>query len=133
MSVKDDWDRLDSETRTWLLENPASLVLPHAMSVRLRKDARCAFSYDPHGQIVLSRDDHEFIREKAEAAGTIRIPEREYRFFDTAPLPVIGQTTPGIPATASPDDASNLRGGTGNGNEVEREVADEPTASRDLG
>ncbi|WP_284755511.1 hypothetical protein [Arthrobacter sp. efr-133-R2A-120] len=89
VNIRDEWDRLDSETRTWLLENPASLLLPPAMSAKFRKDPCGDIEFDPKGQVVLSRDDHDFIRGKAEAAGTIRAPMGEYRFFDTAPLPVI--------------------------------------------
>ena len=64
MSLKDEWDRLDSETRTWLLENPGCLVVPRAMSDKIVKDAHGDLACDPHGQVVLSRDDHDFIREK---------------------------------------------------------------------
>ncbi|MDP9905373.1 hypothetical protein [Arthrobacter bambusae] len=94
MSLKDEWDRLDSETRTWLLENPACLVLPPAMSAKISKDAQEDIACDPQGQVVLSREDHDFLREKAEAAGTIRVPAGEYRFFDTATLPVVGKAPP---------------------------------------
>ena len=90
MSIKHEWNRLDSETRTWLLENPASLVLPQALSSRISNEEYKDVEYDVHGQVVLTRDDHDFLRDKAEAAGTIRIPDTEYRFFDTAPIPVIG-------------------------------------------
>ncbi|MBT8163490.1 hypothetical protein KKI43_23965 [Arthrobacter sp. GN70] len=94
MSLKDEWEWLDSDTRTWRMENPACLVLPAAMSTKL--DARGDVEYDPNGQVVLSGDDHDFIREKAaEAAGKpIHLPTREYRFFDTAPLPVISEEPP---------------------------------------
>ncbi|MDQ0075651.1 hypothetical protein [Arthrobacter oryzae] len=106
MSLKDEWDRLDSETRTWLLENPGCLIVPRAMSAKITKDAHGDLTCDPHGQVVLSRDDHDFIREKAEAAGTIRVPATtEYQFFDTAPVPVIRRTPPGRHAAASPDKA----------------------------
>lgn len=94
MSIKHEWNRLDSETRTWLLENPACLVLPEALSRRVSNEGYKDVEYDVHGQVVLSRDDHDFLRDKAEAAGTIRIPDTEYRFFDTAPIPIIG--TPSI-------------------------------------
>lgn len=95
MSLKDEWDRLDSETRTWLLENPACLVLPSAVSAKFSRDVREAIERDARGQVVLSREDHDFVREKAEAAGKpIRFPTREYRFFDTAPLPVIRKVPP---------------------------------------
>ncbi|MET3141116.1 UNVERIFIED_ORG: hypothetical protein ABIB19_001563 [Arthrobacter sp. UYEF10] len=37
---------------------------------------------------MLSRDDHDFVRDKAEAAGTIHAPAAtEYRFFDSTSLP----------------------------------------------
>ena len=102
VSLKDEWDRLDSATRTWLLENPACLVLPPALSAKFSKAAHGDIAGDPHGQVVLSPDDHDFIREKAEAAGkTIRLPVREYRFFDTAPLPVIRKAQ--SKGAASPD------------------------------
>lgn len=106
MTLKDEWDRLDSGTRTWLLENPACLVLPPAMSAKITKDARTDIACDRHGQVVLSAEDHGFIREKAEAAGKpIHLPVREYRFFDTAPLPVIRTAPSGRSTAASPDEA----------------------------
>ncbi len=89
VSIKDGWDRLDSETRTWLLEHPECLVLPQAMSEKFCKAPHGDIELDQHGQVVLCREDRDFIRDKAEAAGTIRAPEGEYLFFDTAPVPVI--------------------------------------------
>jgi hypothetical protein len=68
MSLKDEWDHLDSDTRAWLLENPGCLVVPRTMSAKISKEAHEDFEQDQHGQIVLSRADHDFIREKAEAA-----------------------------------------------------------------
>ena len=79
MSLKDEWERLDAETRTFLLENPGCLVLPRAMSAKMIKGADGDLESDTHGQVVLSQADHEFIREKAEAAGTIRVHPMEYR------------------------------------------------------
>lgn len=106
VSLKDEWDRLDSETRTWLLENPGSLTVPAAMSAKISKDAHRDIAYDPQGQVVLSRADHDFIREKAEAAGTIHAPSAtEYRFFDTATLPVVGGPRSATRAEDSPDEA----------------------------
>lgn len=71
VSLKDEWDRLDPETRNWLLENPGCVILPRTMSEKIDQDAAGDIERDQHGQIVLSRDDHDFIRDKAEAAGTI--------------------------------------------------------------
>lgn len=106
MSLRDEWDRLGTETRTWLLENPGCLVVPRAMSDKINKDAHGDFACDPDGQVVLSRADHDFIREKAEAAGTIHVPAADgYQFFDTATLPVVKQTPHGRHAAVSPDEA----------------------------
>lgn len=105
MSLKDEWDRLDSEARTWLLENPGCLVVPRTMSARISEEAREDFERDPHGQIILSRADHDFIREKAEAAGTIRVPATDYQFFDTAAVPVIRRPSSGKHVAGSQDEA----------------------------
>jgi hypothetical protein len=105
MSLKDEWDHLDSETRSWLLENPGCLVLPRSMSAKISKEAREDIERDQHGQVVLSRADHDFIREKAEAAGTIRVPATDYQFFDTAAVPVIRRAPSGKRAATSPDEA----------------------------
>jgi hypothetical protein len=80
MSLKDEWDRLDSETRSWLLENPGCLVLPHTMSAKISKAAHEGIEHDQHGQAVLSRADHDFIREKAEAAEQSAFPRRTTGF-----------------------------------------------------
>lgn len=105
MSLKDEWDHLDSATRSWLLENPGCLVVPRTMSAKISTEAHGDFELDQHGQIVLSRDDHDFIREKAEAAGTIRVPASDYQFFDTAAVPVIRRAPSGRHAAAPPDEA----------------------------
>ena len=105
MSLTDRWDRLDSETRTWLLENPGCLVLPRALSAKVEEEAQGDIERDPHGQIVLSRADHNFIRDKAEAAGTIRVPAADFQFFDTAAMPVIKPAPHGKHAAEAPTDA----------------------------
>ncbi|MBT2513160.1 hypothetical protein J7E82_06300 [Arthrobacter sp. ISL-30] len=86
MNLKGEWDHLDSETRQWLLDNPGCLILPRTMSARVCERAAERIECDQHGQIELSREDPDFIREKAEAAGTIRAAaDTEYRFFDSTP------------------------------------------------
>jgi hypothetical protein len=105
MSLKDEWDHLDAETRSWLLENPGCLILPRTLSAKVSKEAHEDLEHDQHGQVVLSREDHAFIREKAEAAGTIRAPATGYRFFDTAAVPVIRRAPSGKHAAPAPDEA----------------------------
>ncbi|WCI09231.1 hypothetical protein PJ267_05245 [Arthrobacter sp. OVS8] len=71
-------------------------------SEKITKESHGDYETDAHGQVLLSRADHDFIREKAEAAGTIHVPAADYRFFDTAPSPVI-RRPPGSHPAASPD------------------------------
>lgn len=81
VSLKDEWDRLDPETQNWLLDNPGCVILPRTMSEKIDREAAGDIERDQHGQIVLSRDDHDFIRDKAEASGTIHPPAgTEHRF-----------------------------------------------------
>jgi hypothetical protein len=76
VNLKGEWDHLDSETRQWLLDNPGCLILPRAMSARVCARSAEPVECDQHGQIELSREDLDFIREKAEAVGTMRAPGR---------------------------------------------------------
>lgn len=88
MNLKDEWGRLDSETRKWLLDNPGCLILPRTVSAKISSDVHRDIERDQHGQIVLSRDDHAFLRDKAEAAGTIHAATAtEFHFFDSTALP----------------------------------------------
>jgi hypothetical protein len=64
VSLKDEWDRLDSETRQWLRDNPGCMILPRTMSARISEEAATEIERDQHGQIILSWDDHEFVRGK---------------------------------------------------------------------
>lgn len=87
VNLKEEWNRLDSETRKWLLDNPGCLILPLQMSAKIRAEAHTGIELDQHGQVVLSMEDHDFLRSKAEAAGTIHAPSTmEYKFFDSSPL-----------------------------------------------
>ncbi|GAP56713.1 hypothetical protein AHiyo6_32780 [Arthrobacter sp. Hiyo6] len=104
VNLKDEWDRLDPETRTWLLENPECLKVPAAMSAKISQEAHGDIACDPNGQVVLSPADHDFIREKAEAAGTIRVPATDYQFFDTAALPVVKRAPSGRHSAAPPEE-----------------------------
>ena len=79
MNLKDEWERLDSETRKWLLENPGCVILPRTMSARICRDAAGKIDCDQHGQIALSREDLDFIREKSSGTGSVT---SEHLFFD---------------------------------------------------
>ena len=84
MSLRDEWDRLDLETRQWILDNPGCVILPRTVSEKISKDSTGEFDRDEHGEISLSREDLDFIREKAAGAGQDPAPAAtEHRFFDT--------------------------------------------------
>ncbi len=82
MTLAEEWDRLDSETRQWLLDNPGCVVVPRTVSARIREYAAGHIDVDLHGQMLLSREDLDFIRGKGAAVGAGEISE-ELQFFDT--------------------------------------------------
>lgn len=81
MTLKDEWDRLDSETRHWLLDNPGCAMVPCTVTDRIREISVGSIEMDGHGQMVLSREDLDFLREKGTGVGAARGSE-EFRFFD---------------------------------------------------
>ena len=80
MSIKDQWDRLDSATRKWLIDNPGCLILPRTITATICKETGTDEGDRP-GETVLSQEDRDFIQAKAHEA---EAPPREYRFFDAA-------------------------------------------------
>jgi hypothetical protein len=68
MTLKDEWDRLNSETRQWLLDNPRCVVVPRTVAALINQKSAGQVEIDGHGQMLLSREDLDFIREKGTAA-----------------------------------------------------------------
>ncbi|WP_457974596.1 hypothetical protein [Arthrobacter sp. D1-17] len=68
MTVEDQWDRLDPETKKWLLDNPGCLILPHGITATIREESGQDMECDQHGQMLLSPQDRDFIRSKATVA-----------------------------------------------------------------
>ncbi len=83
MTLKEEWDRLGSETRQWLLDNPGCVIVPRTVSARIKENIAGHIEVDDHGQMLLSREDLNFIREKGTGVGTGEI-SGELRFFDAA-------------------------------------------------
>ncbi|WP_258804118.1 hypothetical protein [Pseudarthrobacter sp. NS4] len=81
MALKDEWDRLDSETRQWLLDNPGCVMVPRTVAALIQQNSTGHLEVDEHGQMLLSREDLDFIREKGTGIGAREISE-EVRFFD---------------------------------------------------
>ncbi|WP_306907073.1 hypothetical protein [Arthrobacter pascens] len=81
MTLKEEWDRLDSETRQWLLANPGCVLVPRTVTARIKQESVRRIEVDDHGQMMLSREDLDFIREKGADAdagqGSV-----DFRFFD---------------------------------------------------
>ncbi|WP_258805753.1 hypothetical protein [Pseudarthrobacter sp. NS4] len=56
-------------------------MVPHTVSARIKEIAAGHIEVDEHGQMLLSREDLDFIREKGTGVGTREISE-ELQFFD---------------------------------------------------
>ena len=65
MCISELWDRLDATTQRWLLENPGCQILPRTISTKINIAAGETIECDRHGQIVLSKEDRDFIAAKA--------------------------------------------------------------------
>jgi hypothetical protein len=85
MNLKDVWDRLHPGTRKWLLDNAGCVILPRTLSARISMETGGYTERDQYGQIVLSREDLDFIRAKAEAAGIGAVRKTDYLLFDRTP------------------------------------------------
>ncbi|WP_258804835.1 hypothetical protein [Pseudarthrobacter sp. NS4] len=81
MTLKEEWDRLDSETRHWLLDNPGCVLVPNTITARIRQNSEKSIEIDEHGQMVLSREDLDFIRGKGTGLGAAHVNDN-LRFFD---------------------------------------------------
>jgi hypothetical protein len=83
MTLEDEWDRLDSETRQWLLDNPGCVMVPSTVTASMQQQSAGHIEVDGHGQMMLSREDLDFIRDKGTGVGAEPVSE-EFRFFDAA-------------------------------------------------
>ncbi|WP_258061934.1 hypothetical protein [Arthrobacter sp. ZGTC412] len=72
MTLKDEWDRLDSQTRQWLLDNPGCVTVPRTVAAMVSQNSAGHVEVDGHGQMLLSREDQDFIREKGMDVGAHR-------------------------------------------------------------
>ncbi|WP_181037503.1 hypothetical protein [Arthrobacter sp. ZGTC412] len=68
MTLKDEWDRLDSQTRQWLLDNPGCVTVPRTVAALIVQYSAGHIDVDGHGQMQLSREDLDFIRQKGTGA-----------------------------------------------------------------
>ncbi|MHC6232030.1 hypothetical protein ACX5I6_21080 [Arthrobacter sp. MMS24-T111] len=81
MSLSELWDRIDAETRQWLLDNPACVLVPNTITARIQETSDRQLDVDEHGQMILRREDLDFVREKGAGAGAAQISD-DLRFFD---------------------------------------------------
>ena len=77
MGIENLWDRLEPETRQWLVDNPGCRILPRTVVAAMIKATGVQFEQDRHGETLLSRRDCDFIRTKADLhdAGVRRSPD----------------------------------------------------------
>lgn len=64
MHIKDHWDRLDPAMQKWFMDNPGCQSVPRTITAVVSKAAGEDLASGPHGETVLSQEDHEFIRSK---------------------------------------------------------------------
>lgn len=83
MTLKDEWDRLDAKTRQWLLDNPGCVMVPRTVAAMIKQNSAGHIEVDRHGQMILSREDLDFIRDKGRSGQAEPVSE-EFRFFDAA-------------------------------------------------
>ncbi|MDQ0922318.1 hypothetical protein QF038_000826 [Pseudarthrobacter sp. W1I19] len=72
MGIEKLWDRLDSETRQWFVDNPGCVILPRAVVAAISKATGAELDQDRHGETVLSPSDCDFIRSEAERHDALR-------------------------------------------------------------
>jgi len=80
--IEDQWHRLPSTVKQWLIDNPGCMVLPRTLSAEISAATGHTLAVDLHGETKLSQQDVEFIRMKAREAETGR-PDPGYTFFDS--------------------------------------------------
>ena len=66
MGIENLWDRLEPETRQWLVENPGCRILPRTVVAAIAKATGAELEQDRHGESTLSPGDCDFIRRAAE-------------------------------------------------------------------
>lgn len=66
MEIAKLWDKLDADTRQWLVDNPGCTILPRTVAAAIMKSTGVQFEQDRHGETVLSLGDCDFIRGAAQ-------------------------------------------------------------------
>ena len=66
MGIDKLWDRLEPETRQWLVDNPGCTMLPRSVVAAIKKATGAQIEQDRHGESTLSPADCNFIRDAAE-------------------------------------------------------------------
>ena len=66
MGIDELWDRLEPDTRQWLVDNPGCVILPRAVVAAITKATGEEFDQDRHGETALSPADCDFIRTTAD-------------------------------------------------------------------
>lgn len=65
MDIEKLWDRLEPDTRQWLVDNPGCNILPRTIAAEIKKATGAQFDQDRHGESILSPSDCDFIRRAA--------------------------------------------------------------------
>jgi hypothetical protein len=65
MDIDRLWERIEPETRQWLVDNPGCRILPRTVAAEIVKATGADIEQDRHGESLLAPSDCEFIRVKA--------------------------------------------------------------------
>ncbi|MEV7572221.1 hypothetical protein AB0P28_03875 [Pseudarthrobacter sp. NPDC089323] len=66
MDIDKLWDRIDPQTRQWLVDNPGCRILPRTLAAEIKKATGADIEQDRHGESLLAPSDCDFIRRAAE-------------------------------------------------------------------
>lgn len=80
MNIRSQWNEFDPATRQWLMDHHSTVIVPRAVAAGINRAAAEPVPTDSHGQIRLTDEDVQFIRNQAHSAFAAHGVER---FFDT--------------------------------------------------
>jgi hypothetical protein len=66
--INEWWNELDTATKQWLADNPGCVVLPRTVANVAQEATGGHIDQDQHGEVLLSEEQQEFIKEQFRAA-----------------------------------------------------------------
>lgn len=79
MTIRSQWNEFDPATRQWLMDHHSTAIVPRTIAAGINRATAEPVPTDSHGQIRLTDEDIQFIRNQAHSAFAAHGVER---FFD---------------------------------------------------